>query len=64
MFSKIIEFLQNKKTIKSVKSSQLTPQMTHIEAYIYIFHFQVLKTCYCIINSFKIELEVTENSEN
>ena len=54
----------SKKSIKSVKSGQWTLKMAQFEAYICIFNFQVLKTFHCIINSLKIELEVTENSEN
>ena len=59
-----IPFFSSKKSIKSVKSGQLTPKMAQFEAYIYIFNFQVLKTCHYITNSLKIGLEVTENSGN
>ena len=38
--------------------------MAQIEAYIYIFNIQVLKTGHCITKSFIIRLEVTENIEN
>ena len=47
-----------------MKSGQSTPKMAQIEAYIYIFNIQVLKTCHCITNTFIIRLKVTENIEN
>ena len=35
----------NKISLKSVKSCQLASNMAQIEAYIYFYHFQVLKMC-------------------
>ena len=46
-----------------MKSGQLTPKMSQIEAFIYIFDFQVLKMWLYIKNSSKNGPEVTENLE-
>ena len=46
-----------------MKSGQLTPKMSQIEAFINIFDFQVLKMWLYIKNSSKNGPEVTENLE-
>ena len=52
----------SKMSVKSVKSGQLTPKMSQIEAFIFIFDFQVLKM-YLYIKNSKNGPEVTENLE-